>query len=451
MLDSTRQRLATYLLIIMLLSVVLEDIQVFSGMNLSFYRLISAPIVFLLVLFSLGAGAKRVRLQTPTFAITLLFVVWTLLTCFFSKDPQESKKLWILFILQYFIMSYAMVFCIKTAWSKQLFVIIANVMQVVGLIISASTLMNFYLGVGADIASHHTNTDSLLGGVFSIVVKLAVALCMSIFLFFHYKTTGQNHRSTFSLLAVAIFLAVFFISGSRTGVGISIFLLIFTALFRSRHGLTKQKQLEFRGIVVVVLVLFITGGLVFFDRIASDPNMMRHGKWTVKLHKYITLYEQIKTGNIGQTSSLGFRMHLIFVDVPKVFNEQGASRLAFGVGLWQFPKYTESGFSAENAYLTFFVETGLIGGFLFLALILQLGRTFYKQWKNSGYDSFEFYLFVAFLAMALYFVFDLTMRNALLWRFYIPLALFFEGRQSVTSRYCVQYQTTGDRYAKDTV
>ena len=427
-----RQQIATFFLVILLLSILFQFFRIFPEVTLSVYRAIIIPILFLALIFFLKENKIKFKLLSPTLGIALLFVIWVLVTCIFSNDAQSSSSAWFQFIFQYFLISFITFLCIKIAWSEHLFVVIANVMQIIGLILAVSLFLNFFFNIELEVFSSHTDlayTGSLTGGTFSTILKLAIALSMSMFLFFYYKKKSQVFKLSFSLFASIMCFLALFITGGRLA-GILGLFLIFMVAIRQMYSLMKQKPAVFISILAGVVVLCISG-LFILDGLATSSDIKTDNKYIEqiykKIQKYSYAFRQIKTGEIERGSSLGIRLHL-FKKSKEFFNEASINYLVFGIGFHQFPKYTGHGFSAENAYSSYFVETGLIGGLLFLALITQIGKTIYRQYRKSENNDFYFYLGIAFLSMVIFFFFEPTLRYTLIWRFFIPLAFFFENK-----------------------
>jgi hypothetical protein len=307
-------------------------------------------------------------------------------------------------------------------------------MQLVGLILSLSILLNFFFAFELDIFSTHTDsiyTASLLGGTFPTLLKIIVGMSMSMFLFSYHKQKKELIKSIFSLLISLICLISLFLSGTRVGVGLGLFLM-FMALIRWVCILLRQKPRTAIGMIIFMLFVFYIAKAFIHSPMADQLwfDSVYGGQFAAKTARQQDLLAECAAGDINDKSSFGQRI-ILLTEFGSIFTDT-LNNILFGVGFLQSYKYSTLRLDLHNAYLSFFAETGIIGGLLFLALVMQIGKSIYKQYRAKP-DTY-FFLWLAYLSMAIFFLFETTLRYSLIWQFFIPLALFFENSDSSPTR-----------------
>lgn len=230
------------------------------------------------------------------------------------------------------------------------------------------------------LASFSRNVDGRATGLMADPNYFALLLAFALPLAIILAINAPNHRRRALWLgAVALMVAGMVASDSRSGFLVFLIEMV-VLLWFYRHRISKFRARDFGWIALSVAVILPLGVAVtpdrYMDRIQS----------IALLQSGVRSYED---------TSLGRRMSYILVGIEALRNDP-----VIGSGPGTFAgHYARSGYAvafagdsddpdlfrrAHNTYLELFVETGILGGALFVAVILCALRNFWRAGKIAS-------------------------------------------------------------------
>jgi O-antigen ligase len=329
------KKLTILLLWFTIFTMPIEGIFFIDGIG-SVNRILSIFLVFV-ALFSVLINRNIKKLPKP-FLILFLFFLWSLMSFYWSLDPDASIFKNIVFI-QLFLLMYIMYEFINN--KKQLYsIFIAYVFGCT--ILVAVTVINYLTGT-QDIYASRFVIDGYNPN------DLGYTLAFSIpFVWF----LGVN-KSKYYLLLIPLIIFAIVLTGSRTAFLVTGFICfcILWYMFRMKF--------KYRKIILLCFVL----ALVFTYYNAPKSTVERLS----------TISDEVSNGTLNNRTDIWEAGWSAFKSYP--FHGVGAG--AFGSGTIGMTGLVGA-VSAHNAYISVLVEYGLIGFFLFFIFILITSLTLWK-------------------------------------------------------------------------
>lgn len=316
---------------------------------------------FTMIVAAIFTVLIRQQIKKPpiVFGMIFLFVVWNITTYFFAAN-QEGAILHFSILIQMLLMTWAIFeFTDSTIQMHKLFKA-----YIYGCTVIISMTIYNYVNVDGGLEgsrffleAYNPNT---LGSTLAFGIPLSFYLVL------------KGHKVFLFYLPLSLF--AMFLTGSRTvlvAVGL-ILISIIWMLFRYK--------VRFRKTIFMILIIFT----------AFSINQIPQGQ----LDRLSTISSEITDGTLNKRTD-------IWQAGVKVFGENALIGVGAGNYGESVEKYMGVQVSAHNTFLSVFVENGIVGGSLFLVIVLSV---FYYAWnigKRSRFKWLSLTLFGAWLVISM--------------------------------------------------
>lgn len=275
---------------------------------------------------------KRVRRPHPFHAVFFLFILWQVLSVFWSIALDQT-----LGRIQAYVQLIAMVYILWDLYTTPTRVKLGLQAYVLGAYVSSGSLMSNYFA-GAQVFQGRYSAAGFDPNNIGIILAVGIAPA------WYLATAKSQHRlaslsKVVNYLYVPISVLAILLTGSRGAMIATSVAVLYVILSFSRLTLSSR-------IVAAVLLICV----LFAVQIVIPPE---------------TTQRLLTTGQQIETRDLNGRFYLWTLGLSAF-----AERPLFGVGSFAFRAATEANMLAHNSALTVLVEVGLVGFGLFVLLLM---------------------------------------------------------------------------------
>ena len=416
---------------------VLDRLPVSSSLALSWYRVLHAPLVFVLLLAVLARS--RIRLPAPKHMGTLLagFLVWMSVSALLSPY-QPSSMLHLLRYVEYGVIAAILFVVLRNAWDDSHWIHFSWVMLLAA-VLSGGTILTDYFGVTRCFLLYTSERPyvrhmGILGEANYGAGKLCILLPFLLFLAERY---ARDRRWSMLLLvagSLLVVLTAIFISGSRMAGLIAVLIL---TVFLVRQVRSWRRL---RGVLAVVVLSVVLGTAVLVPLRAHLGEAVDY-----VTGRYGVLLSYLRTGReeYGYVRETSIRER---IDVLAAGVRMACARPIWGVGPGGFPvaigNYDPRYASvySHNTCLSVFAELGAFGFVLFALLCTQILRSIRRLGccGPAHRDGLPTYLMLAYISQLLVFLFLHDLDSKYLWTLFLPLALYADSLPRAQRRRAAQ-------------
>ena len=394
---------------------------------LSLYRVLSAPLLFVLLLSVLGQNRVRIHVSTHAGVTLAAFLLWAGVSALASPE-KATAAIHLLRYGEYVAIALVLALALGQIWQQTRWIPLCWTLMAAA-VLSAGTILSDSLGF-THLFSLYTAERPYVRhmGILGEANYGAGKLCILLpFLFFLAERCGRNHhwgRLTLVAGGCLAILAAVFVTGSRMGGAIAVGML---AVFLLRLARLSKC---FRRILVCGSLLASIGLAVatpHFDRFGTTAHYV--------IGRYRVLVSLIQTGReeygaIHETA-IHERLDVLAAGVQMVIDRPlvGVGPGAFSQVIGSYDVRYTSVYS-HNTYVSMIVELGLPGLLLFACLCLSVFRSTRRQrWtQGTSGETFSVYLRLSCIAQLLVFLFLHDADSKLFWTLFVPLSLWAGSR-----------------------
>jgi O-antigen ligase len=296
--------------------------------------------------------AYRGRVRRPSLFLVLFAVLvwWLAMTYFWSVDPVASLTRTLTF-LQLLAMTWIVhEICRDTRTRDQLFMA-----YVLGcFVVIAATVQAVLMGqISADPWAYRVAAEGFNPNGVAIVLALGVPMAWH---------NSRNHPSGSMRIISALYLPAMLIglllTASRTG-------LLAAAVAFTVVPLTLLRRRQLIRAVITVSLVIVTATVAV---VAAWPQLKQYGLGR-NLDRLVTVATLVSQGDLGERGAIWAEGIRMYADRPLLGYGNGGFRV-------EMEHRTGIRIAGHNAFITLWVESGAIGGMLFMLLLIAVARSF---------------------------------------------------------------------------
>ena len=405
---------------------VLDRLPISSSLALSWYRVLHAPIVFVLLIAVLARSRVRITRSNHTGALLTGFLLWMSVSALLSPY-QPSSTLHFFRYAEYGVIAAILLVVLRSVWDDSHWLHVSWVMLLSALA-SGGTVLTDYFGVTRCFLLYtaerpYVRHMGILGEANYGAGKLCILVPFLLFLAERYardRHWGKLSLVTASLLVV---LSAVFVSGSRMA-GFIASLILSAFLLRQ-----VRSSRRLRGAVAFTLLFVALGAAILL------PLQSHLGKaFSYVTGRYGVLLSFLGTGREEyghiRESAIRERIDVLVAGAKMILDRpvRGTGPGGFPVAIGAYDVRYTSVYS-HNTYLSVLAELGTLGFILFALLCIRILHSIRRLGRDglAHCDGLATYLVLSYISQLLVFLLLHDLDSKYLWTLFLPFALYADS------------------------